>query len=317
MSNMSNESKEKTQVKYETFLNQKRLTKNDYYEYKKENKKYIDELYPANDYSLYSQNSKGEFNDKLNGQKLKEDLQNDLELKEKKLTIEWERISDRGDFSQIYNEKISHEQIEQGSLGNCYLMSLIASISHFPKLIIGEKNKESPHLLYNIEYGDIGYYEIMFFIDGNFKIVIIDDFIPFFKENGIAVFGQSSENYFWVNLVEKAYSKICGGYTSMDVDKNKNTYDHFQVFTGFKFERYTLYDEEKDKFIINQKEMQHIFKIIEENLKKDTQKFNTIITTGTPDENKGIYLEENYMPYKHSFSILDCKKIKLIKKKMK
>ena len=315
MSNMSNESKEKTQVKYETFLNQKRLTKNDYYEYKKENKKYIDELYPANDYSLYSQNSKGEFNDKLNGQKLKEDLQNDLELKEKKLTIEWERISDRGDFSQIYNEKISHEQIEQGSLGNCYLMSLIASISHFPKLIIGEKNKESPHLLYNIEYGDIGYYEIMFFIDGNFKIVIIDDFIPFFKENGIAVFGQSSENYFWVNLVEKAYSKICGGYTSMDVDKNKNTYDHFQVFTGFKFERYTLYDEEKDKFIINQKEMQHIFKIIEENLKKDTQKFNTIITTGTPDENKGIYLEENYMPYKHSFSILDCKKIKINQEK--
>ena len=63
--------------------------------------------------------------------------------------------------------------------------------------------------------------------------------------------------------------------------------------------------------------MEHIFKIIEENLKKDTKKFNTIKTTGTPDENKGIYLEENYMPYKHSFSILDCKKIKLIKKKMK
>ena len=312
---MSNENKEKKQVNYETFLNQKRLTKNDYYEYKKENKKYIDELYPANDYSLYSQNSKGEFNDKINGQKLKEDLQNDLELKEKNLTIEWERISDRGDFSQIYNEKISHEQIEQGSLGNCYLMSLIASISHFPKLIIGEKNKKYPHLLYNIEYGDIGYYEIMFFIDGNFKIVIIDDFIPFFKENGIAVFGQSSENYFWVNLVEKAYSKICGGYTSMDVDKNKNIYDHFQVFTGFKYVRYSLYDEEKDKFIINQKEIDHIFKIIEENLKNDTKKFNTIITTGTPEENKGIYLEENYMPYKHSFSILDCKKIKINQEK--
>ena len=219
---------------YETFLNQKRFTKNDYYEYKKQNKKYTDELYPANDNSLYSQNEKGEFKDKKNGQKLKDELQEDLELKEKKLTIVWERISERGHFSQIYNEKISHEQIEQGSLGNCYLMSLIASISHFPKLIIGEKDKNTPHLLYNIEYGDIGYYEILFFIDGNFKIVIVDDYIPFFKENGITVFGKSSENYFWVNLVEKAYSKICGGYTSMNVDDNKNSYDHFQVITGYK-----------------------------------------------------------------------------------
>ena len=305
-------SKEEKRSKFRTFLGQKRLTKKDYYEYKKQNKKFIDELYPANDFSIYSQNTKGEFNDKKNGERLKEELIKDLELKEKKLTIEWERISDRGDFSQIYNEKISHEQIEQGSLGNCYLMSLIASISHFPKLIIGEKDKNYPHILYNTEYGDIGYYEILFFIDGNFKIVIIDDFIPFFKENGTAVFGQSSENYFWVNLVEKAYSKICGGYTSMNIDDNKNTYDHYQVFTGFKCQKYTLYDEEKDKFIINNiEEINRIYNIIEENLKNEGEKFNVFITTGTPDENKGIFLEENYMPYKHSFSILDCKKIKI------
>ena len=312
---MSNEKNEQKPFIYETFLNQKRLTKNDYYEYKKQNKKYTDELYPANDHSIYSQNSKGEFNDKKNGQKLKDELEEDLELKEKKLTIEWERISDRGDFKQIYNEKISHEQIEQGSLGNCYLMSLIASISHFPKLIIGEKDKNTPHLLFNIEYGDIGYYEIMFFIDGNFKIIIIDDYIPFFKESGNTVFGKSSENCYWVNLVEKAYSKICGGYTSMNVDENKNTYDHFQVFTGYKCERFTLYDEENDKFIINKNEINHIFKIIEENLKNENKKFNIIITTGTPDENKGILLEENYMPYKHSFSILDSKIIKINKDK--
>ena len=38
---------------YETFLNQKRLTETDYYEYKKANKKFTDELFPHNDYSLY------------------------------------------------------------------------------------------------------------------------------------------------------------------------------------------------------------------------------------------------------------------------
>ena len=310
---MSKSVEEKKPIKYQTFMNQKRLTKNDYYEYKKENKKFTDELYPANEHSIYSQNSKGEFNDKVNGQKLKNELDEDLELNKNKLTIGWERISDREHFRQIYNEKISHEQIEQGSLGNCYLISLIASISHFPKLIIGEKDKDSPHLLYNIEYGDIGYYEIMFFIDGSFKIVIIDDYIPFFKENGNTVFSKSSENFFWVNLVEKAYSKICGGYTSMNIDNNNNTYDHFQVFTGFKYEKYTLYDEDKNRLIINRNEIEKIFNLIEENLKNNSHKYNTLITTGTPDENKGIYLEESFIPYKHSFSILDCKKIKINK----
>ena len=308
---MSKIDKEKKPSKYKTFLNQKRLTKIDYYEYKKENKKFTDELYPANDHSIYSQNSNGEFNDKKNGQKLKDELDEDLELKDKKYTIEWERISDREQFRKIYNEKISHEQIEQGSFSNCYLISLMASISHFPKLILGERNKDTPHLLYNIEYGDIGYYEIMFFIDGCFKIVIIDDYIPFFKEDGRTIFSQSSENYYWVNLVEKAYSKICGGYTSMNLKYSENSYDFFQVFTGFKFENYAFYDEEKEKLIINEKDSKNIFNIIEDNLKDNSKKFNIIITSSTPDENKGLYLEENYMPYKHSFSILDFKKIQI------
>ena len=46
---------------YETFLDQKRLSQKDYYEYQKQNKKYTDELYPPNEHSIYSQNSKGEF----------------------------------------------------------------------------------------------------------------------------------------------------------------------------------------------------------------------------------------------------------------
>ena len=79
----------------------------------------------------------------------------------------------------------------------------------------------------------------MFFIDGQFQIVIIDDYLPFVKEKGISMFAGSSENYYWVNLVEKAYSKICGGYTGMDLmdmseSKNRDRYDHFQVMTGYK-----------------------------------------------------------------------------------
>ena len=304
--------------KYGTFLNQKRLTKNEYYEYKKQNKKYTDDLFPPNDTSIYSQTPTGEFRDQKSGQKLKESLDSLLKKDSKIYTIEWERISDRPYFNKIYNEKISHEQIEQGSLGDCYLISLMASISHFPDLIIGKKDVDTPHILYNYDFWDIGYYELMFFIDGEFKIVIIDDFIPFVKEKGITIFANSSENYFWVNLVEKAYSKICGGYTSVDLisksgNKNKESYDHFQIFTGFKCEKFPFYDEkEGGQFVLNTSKADNIIKIIEENLSnKKGKKFNTMITTGTPDEKKGLYLEENYIPYQHSFSILDYKKIKI------
>ena len=307
--------------KYSTFLNQKRLTKEEYYEYQKQNKKFTDELYPPNDFSIYSQTLNGEFRDKRAGKLSKDTLDSLLTKDSKKFTIEWERISDRPYFNKIYNEKISHEQIEQGSLGDCYLISLIASISHFPDLIIGKKDADTPHILYNYEYGDIGYYELMFFIDGEYKIVIIDDYIPFVKEKGITIFANSSENYFWVNLVEKAYSKICGGYTSIDLislseNKNKETYDYFQVFTGFKYEKFNFYDEKDGQFILNKSKVDSAIKIIENNLHKEKgKKFNTMITTGTPDEKKGLYLEENFIPYQHSFSILDFKKIKINKGK--
>ena len=95
--------------KYGTFLNQKRLTKNEYYEYKKQNKKYTDDLFPPNDTSIYSQTPTGEFRDQKSGQKLKESLDSLLKKDSKIYTIEWERISDRPYFNKIYNEKISHE----------------------------------------------------------------------------------------------------------------------------------------------------------------------------------------------------------------
>ena len=327
-----NQTQAENTIIYETFLNQKRLTEADYYEFKKYNRKFTDELYPPNDYSLYSQNSKGEFLDKQNGQKLKDELQENIK------EIKWERISDRKEFNQIYNEKVSHEQIRQGNLGDCYLISLIASISHFPKLIIGEKDKNTPHLLYNIEYGDIGYYEIMFFIDGKFKIVIIDDYIPFYKVKDFesfkadfemkekyffkecrycnnCAFATSFKHYFWVNLLEKAYSKISGGYSNIIAFKNKNQYDHFQVFTGYKSEYYSFYDEKEDKIFINEEKKNSIFQMLEDNLKNDSKKYNIIMTAGTYSENKGIFLEENYMPYRHAFSIIDYETIKINKNK--
>ena len=90
---------------------------------------------------------------------------------------------------------------------------------------------------------------------------------------------------------------------SMEGNKNKECFDHFQVFTGFKCKKYPFYDEKENKFILNKTKANDVLKIIEENLseKNNKKKFNTMITTGTPDENKGIYLEENYIPYQHSF----------------
>ena len=54
------------------------------------------------------------------------------------------------------------------------------------------------------------YYEIVFFIDGEWQIVIVDDYFPT-KYNEF-VFAQPNGSELWVILLEKAWAKVNGGY---------------------------------------------------------------------------------------------------------
>ena len=106
---------------------------------------------------------------------------------------------------QVFFNGIDADDILQGSIGDCYFLSAIASLSRFPNLIeklfyIKEKSKENC-------------YGVYLFINGVWKLVLIDDYVPYtgkyFKQ---LVFSSSNGNELWVVLLEKAWAKVNGSY---------------------------------------------------------------------------------------------------------
>jgi len=294
------------ELKY--YLDQKPLSFSELESMKKAKKKFTDELFLPNEFSLLSQDDKGFFLDSNLGEKIAIKF-----LKKLKYLPKWMRLSEMPEFNKMYDKKnFSFEIILQGSIGDCYLISELCEISQYPKLLINDDNLENSINIINKYDREVGYYEIKLFIDGEYQIVILDDYIPYDENYEDISFAKTSKNYYWVCLVEKAFAKVLGGYSNIiniddedDEDFKKfkicnKTNLAFSILTGFLPEKYSFKDYDKD-FIYK--------KIYNEGLyQANTTKNEILITTGSISEDEGI-LEENYIPYNHSFSVLDIKTI--------
>jgi len=69
---------------------------------------------------------------------------------------------------------------------------------------------------------DIGYYEFKLFIDGEYQLVILDDYVPYDDVYNDISFSKTSKNYYWVSLLEKAFEKVLGSYSNIVNDDNDN-----------------------------------------------------------------------------------------------
>ena len=163
------------------------------------NEKFTDELFPPNEQSLFSRNVNGTYSDNENGAKFASIINKD--------EIEWKRISDLYPNNILYEDNMDIEDIKQGKLGICYFLSTLAQLTKYQKLLFQIfKTKESNNQCY---------YELIFFIDGSYKIILIDDYIPILKANNEPYFSKPNNNEIWVILLEKAWAKINGGYTNI------------------------------------------------------------------------------------------------------
>ena len=140
------------------------------------------------------------------------------------LNIEFFTIKDF--FEDIFDEKINCTKFKQNLIGNCYFLDVISLLSNYGQLLtqifrIDKMNSQ-------------GYYEICLFIDGQWQIVIIDDYIPFFNINGRkCIIGCSPTekcNCCYFILLEKAFAKIKGSYVDM---AGGFSGEAFQILTGF------------------------------------------------------------------------------------
>lgn len=116
--------------------------------------------------------------------------------------IEWARVSDLFQKPAIFKDGIEPNDIQQGLLGDCYFLAVLASAAEDPKDIKA--------LFYTKEINKAGIYMVYFFINGIKRSVIVDDYLP--CKNGKAVFARSRDSEVWVNLLEKAWAKLHGNY---------------------------------------------------------------------------------------------------------
>ncbi|CAF0817246.1 unnamed protein product [Adineta ricciae] len=128
--------------------------------------------------------------------------------------LRWLRISQTRSLSLREDEHLtwtvysspSPADIQQGILGNCWLMaalSLIAEQSHIIEQIVLTK-------MINEE----GAYLIRICYNGVWKIILVDDYFPCTVHNQLA-YSQASRHQIYIPLIEKACAKLFGSYAEL------------------------------------------------------------------------------------------------------
>ncbi|MCQ2817588.1 MAG: C2 family cysteine protease [archaeon] len=192
---------------------------------------FVDKDFPPELRSLISQKENGEFVDKVEGPEsyelFKSDIEADGEDPGALDRIKWKRPSEvrKGQWS-VFEDTVDCNDITQGTLGDCYFLSGIASLAKYQALI-KEKFRTK-------EYNDLGYYELILFIEGEWQIVFVDDYFPYDPGMKDWVFAKPNGKELWVMLLEKAWAKANGGYTNIDGGFVRETWD---AITGFPTEK--------------------------------------------------------------------------------
>lgn len=156
------------------------------------NKKYTDNEFPPNETSLVN-----------NWDLLPESQRN----KWKKFV--WRRSSEIfGPDYNIFYQEIEPNDIKQGQLGDCYLLSSLSSLA------------ERPHVVQKIfnptEKNEFGVYSVWLNVNGIWKNIVIDDYFPCLSDKSGPAFSRANGNELWVLIIEKAYAKIFGSYFAIE-----------------------------------------------------------------------------------------------------
>ena len=243
--------------------------------------KFTDSLFPPNDNSILGKNENGEYIDKINGEKKANKL--------RKLSIKWLRPNDifKNEKYFLFNDKsnINISSIKQGNIADCYFISSIIGLAKVPNLI---------NNLFKIkEINSKGYYEVILFIDGQFQIVIIDDYLPIINDNEFC-FSPSINNEIWLCLLEKAWAKVNGGYANIIKGYAHHVFETLTGFPSLKLMHSSYEDSYIWEYIIN------------------SCKSRYIITSTSKDNLKEKGIENN-----HSYTLIDYYELKDNNKKYK
>mmetsp|Transcript_30013 Transcript_30013/g.95912 ORF Transcript_30013/g.95912 Transcript_30013/m.95912 type:complete len:482 (-) Transcript_30013:149-1594(-) len=123
--------------------------------------------------------------------------------------VEWKRPAEiLPEGFALFLDGIKPNDIEQGELGDCWLLGAFAAAAEFPSLIQRAFNTSEKNWR--------GKYKVTLFdpCEKKWVDIIIDDRIPCIKGSDPPkpIFCRPNGGELWVLLLEKAFAKMCGGY---------------------------------------------------------------------------------------------------------
>ena len=253
----------------------------------KGNAAWTDPLFPAEKKSLCPFNSKGWV--------LPEDVwESDVDGWER---IKWCRAAEIFDSENFYvfekgsdKDKISANDIQQGSIGDCYFLSVIGALCNiYTKK--GEKLIED--LFLHTSKTKEHVYGVYIFINGVWELVLVDDYFPYigsgFKQ---FAFASSQGNELWVSILEKAWAKINGCYAKIGC--GGLPHEVFDVLT----EAYS------EQVSVNSSKSNEIWKKMTESQKK-----GFVMTAGTSGDVSNLDIEEAGLSPGHAYTVLGVHEI--------
>jgi hypothetical protein len=130
--------------------------------------------------------------------------------------IEWRRgdeiceLSPEDKHARLFSGEIEPADIAQGQLGDCWLMTALACVAEYPGAI--------QRVFLTDEYNQRGRYVLQLYCGESerFEKVVIDDMIPVNSGSTTPIFARPNGKELWVALLEKAFAKFVGDYSSLD-----------------------------------------------------------------------------------------------------